>query len=277
MLQGFADESEGKVVSLTGCVLPYPQWDAFLDDWNKTLAEAPTIKYFHMREARALEGEFKGFTTTMRDMKLIRLVSVVLQHNPQVLTAWLVKEDYLAIVGRPAQAWEASQVYLPCFTLLLYMGAAQSARRQDKLPIDFVFDKKGDLERVALLWYPETLKAADENLRPYFGATPIFRDDMDVIPLQIADLVGWHIHRKLEIPGKDIERFATQRLDDLQLWEQHLSPVELRELSAQFLEITEGNPLTPLMSLKPSKRRKEVAKLKRRFKRRIESLYDQGK
>jgi len=271
MLQGFADESEGRILSLTGCISTYPQWDLVSNDWAAALAESPSIEYFHMREARDLSGQFEGFDVTKRDLKIVRLVSVALAHKPDVLTTWMMADDYTSIVGS-VSPYETHTGYLPCFYALLFRGAAYSRDHNLKLPIDFVFDEKGKIGTYALNWYDAVKSAADATLKPFFGATPIFRDDMQIVPLQVADLIGWHVHRKLESPGYDIERIATERLDELWQKDVHLDTPYLMELAAQFSEVFDQNPLAFLVREKPSKRRKIIGKLKKQLKRRLEKL-----
>jgi hypothetical protein len=64
-----ATKRRGKIIGLAGYAAKPEVWDAFEAEWWRVLAddtERPPCRYLHMREARALEGEFspdKGWTT----------------------------------------------------------------------------------------------------------------------------------------------------------------------------------------------------------------------
>ncbi|MFZ0914590.1 MAG: hypothetical protein WAN09_15005, partial [Candidatus Korobacteraceae bacterium] len=102
---------------------------------------------------------------------------------------------------RPVSPYEGQNCYFPCFHAILFKTIGYNQSRGVNLPTDFVFDEKGKIGAYAVSWYEHLKEAASDNIRPLFGSTPIFRDDKKVLPLQVADLVGWHIHRKLETPG----------------------------------------------------------------------------
>jgi hypothetical protein len=266
---GYGDESEGRTFSLTACILEYDPWQKLTEAWHDVLKEPPAIEYFHMKEARQRESEFAGFSAIERDLKVIRLVSVIMAHRPRVLTTWVPTDDYREILGDP-YAHETKHPYFPCFFALLIWTATQSRDSQVKLPVDFTFDEKGAVGINVLRWFEFVKKAASPSIVPYFGATPVFRDDRFVIPLQVADLIGWHVHRKLEVPGQDIERAATERLDDLRMADRPLSRDYLMEVAASFQEIFDEQPLAFIMQERPSRRRKLLAKLRKQLKRTLE-------
>jgi hypothetical protein len=110
-------------------------------------------------------------------------------------------------------------------------------------------------------------EGVSSGLRAYFGATPVFRDDRFLIPLQVADMIGWHIHRKLEVVERDPERAATERLDGLRAVNKKLSKDYLMEVAASFQQVWDEQPLAFIMQEKPGERKKLIAKLRRRLKR----------
>jgi hypothetical protein len=71
-----ASDEESRTLLLAGCVQKYSIWANFSVGWEAVLAENPSIKYFHMREARKLEGEFARWKAKDRDAKIKRLAEV---------------------------------------------------------------------------------------------------------------------------------------------------------------------------------------------------------
>lgn len=271
VLQAYADESEGEIVSLTACILPYPDWATFAEHWAAALSQSPAIAYFHMREARSLQGQFSGWDTLRRDLKLVRLASVIAGHKPHTMTAWMRKSAFDSIL-KPNSVFENAHCYFPLFHFLIFFSAEYNRRRNVQLPTDFIFDDKGAIGNAALDWYDWVLSAARDELKPYFGAKPIFRDDLNVLPLQAVDLVAWNVHRKLEVHGQDIERVATAQLDDLPGHTLELNKHVLEQISAEFQDVFNTNyPVAELMRIKPDRRRKLIAKLKKRVKKIVES------
>jgi hypothetical protein len=230
------------------------------------MKEPPTIEYFHMREARQLDGQFKGFNAIERDFKIIRPVTAVMDHKPRVITTWVPTNEYREILGDP-YAYETKQPYFPCFFWLLIWAADESRRSNLKLPVDFTFDQKGATSSNVLRWFEFVKEGISSGLRAYFETTPVFRDDRFLIPLQVADMIGWHIHRKLEVVERDPERAATERLDGLRAVNKKLSKDYLMEVAASFQQVWDEQPLAFIMQEKPGERKKLIAKLRRRLKR----------
>jgi len=100
--KAFCDGSKGaksgKVLLLSALIHTVPAWSRFTEDWEKALREKPSIRHFHMREARAFEGEFKGWKAIERDLKIIALVEVILRHDPHVVSVWLSTASHDATV-----------------------------------------------------------------------------------------------------------------------------------------------------------------------------------
>jgi hypothetical protein len=197
-----------------------------------------------------------------------------MKHRPRVITTWLMTSDYNTIVGDKF-AHETKLPYFPCFLHVLWFTAYQSKTSKVQLPVDFTFDEKGDVGLNALKWFEVAKKSARPELLPFFGSMPVFRDDKQLIPLQVADLIAWHIHRKLEIPGTDIERAATERLEELHSTDRQLTKSWLRGLAAEWEEVFEGKPLSFIMRERPGRRKALFDKVKKQVRNRARKMEKQ--
>jgi hypothetical protein len=229
-IQSFVDESEGakegKILLLSACVHRVSQWTQLSDDWQVVLDTSPSIRSFHMREARSFTGSFAGWKSLARDLKLIALTEVILRHRPHVISCWVSREDYNDVM-RGSAPFDLRNAYFQCFAGIVIKVAEYLKLNGITVPADYVFDEKGDTGNEALLWYAALKDGAPPEIRPLMGSTPVFRDDEDVLPLQVADLIAWHKRREKENPGLDTERAATMRIDELPGGEIHLTRKQL--------------------------------------------------
>lgn len=238
--QAFCDGSKGKaperILLLCALVQTHSVWSAFTEDWKTALDAAPGIRFFHMREARTREGEFKGWKTIDRDLKIVSLVEVILRHNPHAISCCISSEDYNTIL-RPASPSDLRHVFSLAFHVVISTVAEYQLGADLGGLTDFVFDDEGDVGNEALIWYPAIKESASPRMRAIMGATPVFRSDEQVLPLQAADLVAWHKRRKKEIPGSDIETVATERVDELPGCERHIPKEWLVDIAAKISEV----------------------------------------
>ena len=83
MLQTFIDDSgkaEEPFFVLAGFTSLVERWVEFANAWKLKLQEPPKIRYFKMREAAALRGEFLNFTERQRDRRLEDLIGIINAH-----------------------------------------------------------------------------------------------------------------------------------------------------------------------------------------------------
>lgn len=123
MNQGFCDDSmtsgeDGKTLLLAGCVKRYPVWAEFCFPWEAALAAEPSIRYFKMREARGLINEFYGWTAPERDDKIRLLAKVIDVYQPNVIYAWISREEFDEIM-KPIIPYMMRHPYIMLFHVLL--------------------------------------------------------------------------------------------------------------------------------------------------------------
>jgi hypothetical protein len=238
--KAFCDDSNGvqpgKILLLSALIHTVSSWSNFTGDWEKVLHEKPSIRHFHMREARALEGEFARWKPIDRDLKIISLTEVVLRYEPHLVSCWLSTERYVATIRQVAPADLRHAFYL-AFLALIHTVAEYQLHRGISIPVDFVFDNENDVGNEALLWYPAIKAMAPKKIQPVIGATPEFRDDEEVLPLQAADLVAWHKRRRKETRTFDTEVAASQRVDELPGAEREIPEDALVEMASELSKV----------------------------------------
>ena len=236
----FVDESGNPakdILLLSACINTYPAWANLSDEWSEALHRPPRIEAFHMRDARERAGEFSGWKTIDVDHKIISLTEAIVKHKPRILSCWISERDYAETV-RASSPYDLRHAYYMCFCAIV----VKVAQYQDYLglsaPVDFVFDEKGDMGMEALLWYSAMRDAQPVNIQKIMGSTPVFRDDQDVLPLQAADLVAWHMRRSKE-GGRslDPELAATMRVNDLERAELHISRAYLEGIAQKTAQV----------------------------------------
>jgi hypothetical protein len=234
--KAFCDGSKGtepgKILLLSALVHTVPAWEKFSNDWEAALKVPPRLEHFHMRKFRQLAG----WKPIDRDLKIISLTEVILKHQPHVVSCWLSTESYNATVRQVAPS-DLRHVFSLAFHAILHTVGEYQIQRRIATPVDFVFDEEGDVGDEALIWYPAIKETAPPRVRALMGATPVFRDDEEVPPLQAADLVAWHKRRKKEISGLDTETVASQRVNELPGGEREITKDILLEMSYKMAKV----------------------------------------
>ena len=59
--------------------------------------------------------------------------------------------------------------------------------------VDFIFDEQMRLSDQVQSIYAEVLNKMEPSLAEFMGGRPIYGDDRNLLPLQAADLLAWHI------------------------------------------------------------------------------------
>ncbi len=89
MMEAYADDSgtgDPPVFLLAGFVGRAERWAEFSERWIEALRGRPRLKYFKMKEAAALEGQFKGWSESDRDKRLATLVDIIKDYG--FLAVW---------------------------------------------------------------------------------------------------------------------------------------------------------------------------------------------
>jgi hypothetical protein len=215
MFKAYFDDSTNddgsKTLVLAGCVQKYSVWANFSIAWEAALAEHPSIRHFHMREARALDGEFARWKARDRDNKITRLAKVAANYRPWTITAWISRKEHTAIL-KPIAPFMLRQPYLPLFYAVILKLAQWHHDDGVTLPVDYVFDEQGPVGAEAAIWYEDIKSQQTPELARLMGSSPKFENDEFVLPLQAADMLAWHIRRHKDNPNEDDSKWPTAPL-----------------------------------------------------------------
>ncbi len=202
--QAFGDDSGGfeapeRYLVMAAYALPAEKWKKFSDDWDIALKKPPTIEYLKMREAEGFEEQFQGMRSRpeFRDLKLNELSSVIREHKPYAMYAWVNRSDYDQVIrGRIPS--EPDDPYFLAINGLIELCLMAQVRYDYWGPVDFVFDEQSNIKRQIMESFDHAKAMQPPHLQQLIGQTPVFRDDKKVLPIQAADMLAWHVRRRLE-------------------------------------------------------------------------------
>jgi hypothetical protein len=257
VVQAFVDDSRSETGDrefvLAGYMTTAPEWMKFSDAWQSVLRQSPAIEYLHMTDAQYLVEEFRGWSESARDKKIMRLAEVVNNHAPMMSFETRMSQVSFNRILLPVSPYDLRNPYLTLFHALVVTAARQLHIHDIRVPIDFIFDEQGAIGAEAAMWYPFQKAMLPPELKPMFGAGPIFRDDKQLAPLQAADMLAWHLRRSRE------ERFATENRPALEFlikdghMETWVPDESLQSIADQFAKMPGiANVKTKKQSVKPT-------------------------
>jgi hypothetical protein len=195
MVQVYVDESglDGRSPWLVFSALmgTASDWAAVSKGWREALAAPPAIAYFKMSEAAKLGGEFRRFSAQERDDKLVCLARAVHGEYPILELKLTCDVGPVSVALKHQSRKPADNPYFWCFHLLTKaVGLALADVNYDE-PFDIVFDENPALGRRALAWWPVIRAMQEPRLQAVLPARPSLANDLDEVPLQVADLTAW--------------------------------------------------------------------------------------
>jgi Protein of unknown function (DUF3800) len=217
MLQAFIDDSTSntgdKAFFLAGYINTVEMWEAFANVWDFALKQSPSIEYLKMSEAESLRGQFRGWSREERDAKIIKLAQVINLSRPHFVFCSVNGDEYIKIIT-PVAPQNLKNPYFMAFWGIIDSAARYLQNAGDILPVEFIFDDQGSMGDDAALFYQEMKKNLAPDLRAVLGNTPIFRDEKNLLPLQAADMLAWHVrrnHEKSSDEGRPAYKLITER------------------------------------------------------------------
>jgi len=200
-LQAYIDDSASDVgdkrLFMAGYLSSADRWMQFADAWDKELRAAPSIDYLKMSEAQSLRGQFGGWTDTDRDQKLVKFAHIIEQLRPFSFEVSISRKEYYEQV-RPVAPRGIGNPHFVCVFMAVATLARYVAQEGGKAPIDFIFDEQSGVNTNIALFFDYMAKSLPKEARRVINGTPIFRDDKDLLPLQAADMLAWHVRREDE-------------------------------------------------------------------------------
>lgn len=171
-------------------------WEMFSDAWREALSASPSIDYFKMSEARALQGQFRGISKEDREKKLSYLTDVI-RHFKPISFDFSVSDAVLRDQKVNAPHGFTDPRLVSVFSVIYGVINAMS-EKGNTLPIDFIFDEMNGVDFDVHVLFDHLKSSLPPKQRKQLNSSPIFRNDMDFLPLQAADMLAWHVRRQHE-------------------------------------------------------------------------------
>ena len=258
--QAYADDSvsdgAGKLFWLAGYIGHANHWLIFSDAWDAALREKPKLDGLHMTTP------FDGWKREARTKKLLRLAEVIAVLKPMDISVHMSLDDFNEVY-KPRTGYDFRHPYFMLFFMLVGMMAKLSGERARKaVPIDFIFDEQGNVGANALLVYEmlRSVNAFDPRWKDVLRNSPVFRSDDDVLPLQAADMLAWHLRRSKEERCSDEDRAILRMITPRTLFRATITRKALDDMGASFDQISDIEW-----------RRKPASSLKKKFGKMIGS------
>jgi hypothetical protein len=210
-IQAFVDDSgskgQGTYFFLAAVLADAARWETFSRRWATCLATSPRIDYFKTDEAVRLRGQFTNWRSAVRDEKLRALIQVVNGFYFRVVPFGVEVNAFEETLG-PASDKPLSHPYFWAYHLLIRSVADDLFERGHRDRFEIVFDEHVILGPRARAWYPVTRAIIEWGAPEIAGIMPIdpmFRDDKEFMPLQLADLCAWLTRRHVSYDTNPID------------------------------------------------------------------------
>lgn len=200
-LQAFIDDSvaergDGRLF-MAGYINTVENWAKFSDDWDKVLKREPQLPYLRMVEANALRGRFRGWNDAKRDLKIAKLAKVIRRYRPEVFCFTIDRAQYLREVRPVAPRGLGSAHYCATFGVVSLVTRYLSEHGFDG-KVDFIFDEQSGVSADIGLFFEYMCRNLPPGARKIIARVPQFGSDKDMLPLQAADMIAWHLRREHE-------------------------------------------------------------------------------
>src|SRR6185295_13013960 len=109
VFQAFLDDSGhvAPVFVLSGYISPVYWWKDFSAEWQGLLDEIPKLKYFKMREAAGLCGQFSGFKVNARNERLKKFLNLIWKASHESISCVIPLGPYKRIMkGNINPLWD---------------------------------------------------------------------------------------------------------------------------------------------------------------------------
>jgi Protein of unknown function (DUF3800) len=223
MQTGYFDDSGSHAASeyyvLAGFVAPVSDWKTISEKWAKALSDEG-LQYFKMREAMALDGEFKsGWTAPLCNQLILKLIAIIEEFDPSRIECFLKRSDFDDYVRGIVGGSAFNDPYFVLFYHLILSVAVNKDLGWNS-NCDFIFDDQGKLGTDALKrwnWVKENIEGLQgPGIIQNLGSPPTFCDDVKVRPLQAADMFAWLLRDCLIKRGENMEEISLAAIKTLE-------------------------------------------------------------
>lgn len=249
MLTAFFDDSgtdgQGPFCVLAGYIATEEQWIDFSDSWDIELNTSSRIAHLKMSEANSKKGPFLGFDLEARDKKILRLVEIINHHVIGGMASIISHKAYNA-AGKGYLPDTVDNPYWMCFQKAVAETLQIYGHEQGGGKINFIFDTQGiGYERRASMIHGGLSKIlASSGFENLLGSLT-FASDLDLLPLQAANLLAWHVRRHADLSsrGASESRVTNEAISKIPIV---LSAWEPQEISDFVYDYQLSHPNSPI-------------------------------
>jgi hypothetical protein len=261
MLKYFVDDSGSDpqpngLFVLCGYSMEEARWEDFAERWDVQLKRSDffPIDYCRMANAEAADGPFEGIDRVFRKRKVMDLAHVIHDCNPTAVGCKMTWKAYSEIVKGKVDPRLDNPYAVLFFHVMravtdlqveLTSKVPEEAKRRFKeqygveiaiKPVEFIFDDQGPAGMQCLRWWGELKTRLKEPHLTVLSNTPQFKDDRQLVPLQAADMLAWHIRRDFEYPNED-RQDVFDLLNPAGVWEREVTENQLNQIVKAFKNV----------------------------------------
>jgi hypothetical protein len=200
--QAYFDESgssDSEVYCIAGWIATPEVWQEVSSQWQTMLGEHPRLSFWHTKEALSLRGEFKdkeNWNRVNRDARVAKALQIATTNDILGYASVILANDYREVLGQLDKklGWHFYRILASTLIsdLAKYLVEKNRARR-----FEATFDENQAHSAAMTDGWKEFVDSAPIEIRHLLPHEPLFADDKTVIPLQIADLLAWHLRRSI--------------------------------------------------------------------------------
>jgi hypothetical protein len=121
-------------------------WKAVSTKWAATLNKEPSLEYFKMSHAMAMDGQFRrGWTVPLRNQRIMELIDIIAELDPPRIECFLRRSHFDDFVKGIIRGESLSNPYFLLFYHLVLSIAANAEALNWNQDCDFIFDEQGKL------------------------------------------------------------------------------------------------------------------------------------
>lgn len=207
--QAFIDDSSGPSGEfvLAGYIATAETWEKFSKEWEELLPSGTLAKndkyHFKMSEMAMVSERMKRVPAFYWIIEKYDLLPISCRINLRDFERALqrVKTMFLTHFNKTVHFGVQKNPYVFTFSMLLDNFHYRRNEFADAIPltekVDFIFDNQSDKTLILGAW-DSYLAVQQDEIQPYYGATPQFEDDQEFLPLQAADFWAWWVREWYE-------------------------------------------------------------------------------
>lgn len=199
MLQAYADDSKKhlgrRALFLAGFINTAEKWVSFSNAWAECLSANPAIRYFKSAEAEHLRGEFGGWGKLDRDIKLRALAEVIASSEPWSLHVSLGLKDFERTFDKHIPHGFRNPYWM-CFHAFIVSLLRLHNSRGVTTPVELICDEQSNIERSVRTLWEHIVASQPRAYRRLITGFPTFRSDREIVALQAADMLVWHVQHE---------------------------------------------------------------------------------